>query len=164
MTNKPTVKKNISSMQVLKTLQLLLEDNYTMSELVEKLNKNEKTEIFNNSVVSKYINTCRACGIEIPKFHNKYYVANLPFGMDLSLRELDLLKVLQYTTDENLPKRSRIALDKFIHKLNKYSNKKIVRVENKTASLTRESFDIAILENRKIKLMFKMFYFFFNFF
>ena len=47
------VKRNQSSMQVLKTLQLLLEDNYTMSELIEKLNEKEDEPIFNNSVVSK---------------------------------------------------------------------------------------------------------------
>ena len=39
---KEAVKRNQSSMQVLKTLQLLLEDNYTMTELIQKLNKNEK--------------------------------------------------------------------------------------------------------------------------
>ena len=54
-----SLKKNRSSMQVFKTLQLLLQDNYTMHELVEKLNLNEPEAIFNNSVISKYINTCR---------------------------------------------------------------------------------------------------------
>ena len=34
-------KKNISSMQVLKTLQVLLQGNYTMQELVSILNENE---------------------------------------------------------------------------------------------------------------------------
>jgi len=53
------VKKNLSSIQVLKTLLVLLENNYTMQELVEKLNENENDSVFNNSVVSKYINTCR---------------------------------------------------------------------------------------------------------
>ena len=42
MATKEAVKKNMSGMQVLKTLQLLLEDNYTMSELIERLNKKEK--------------------------------------------------------------------------------------------------------------------------
>ena len=74
MSKSLALKRNQSSMQVLKTLLLLLQDNYTMSELVEQLNLNEKEPIFNNSVVSKYINTCRFCGIEILKIHNKYYV------------------------------------------------------------------------------------------
>ena len=70
--NKLSQKKNLSSMQVIKTLQILLQGDYTMNELIEQLNANESEPIFNNSVVSKYINTCRYCGIEIPKIHNKY--------------------------------------------------------------------------------------------
>ena len=69
--NKLSQKKNLSSMQVIKTLQILLQGDYTMNELIEQLNANESEPIFNNSVVSKYINTCRYCGIEIPKIHNK---------------------------------------------------------------------------------------------
>ena len=95
MATKEAVKKNISGMQVLKTLQLLLEDNYTMSELIERLNKKEKRPIFNNHVVSKYINTCRYCGFEIHKIHNKYFVAKLPFGLEFTSLDLDLLAKLQ---------------------------------------------------------------------
>ena len=80
---KEVVKKNQSSMQVIKTLLVLLEDNYTMQELVQKLNEKEEEPIFNNSVVSKYINTCRYCGIDIIKVHNKYFVRSMPFGMEI---------------------------------------------------------------------------------
>ena len=149
------VKRNQSSMQVLKTLQLLLEDNYTMSELIEKLNEKEDEPIFNNSVVSKYINTCRHCGIDIPKIHNKYFVANLPFGLDLSVRDLDLLEKMQYTAQHNMTSKPNKLLDKFLFRLNKYSNKSIVRVEKKTAELTYEIFDKAVREHRRIVLMFR---------
>ena len=77
--NKLSQKKNLSSMQVIKTLQILLQGDYTMNELIEQLNANESEPIFNNSVVSKYINTCRYCGIEIPKIHNKYFVTYSKF-------------------------------------------------------------------------------------
>ena len=77
---KESLKKNLSSIQVLKTLQVLLQGNYTMQELINKLNTNEETPIFNNSVISKYINTCRYCGIDIPKIHNKYFVASMPLA------------------------------------------------------------------------------------
>ena len=113
--NNQAVKRNQSSMQVLKTLQLLLEDNYTMSELIEKLNEKEDEPIFNNSVVSKYINTCRHCGIDIPKIHNKYFVANLPFGLDLSVRDLDLLekfKRVNLSEFEKLAKTTRATIKK----------------------------------------------------
>lgn len=155
MAIKEAAKKNQSSMQVLKTLQLLLQDNYTMSELIEKLNENEKDSIFNNSVVSKYINTCRYCGIDIPKIHNKYFVASLPFGLDLSARELDLIEELQYTVKNLLPKTSDKVFDKFLNNLSKYCNKRIMRVEPKTMDKVFMLFETAVAEQRKVNLMFR---------
>ena len=72
------VKKNIASIQVLKTLKALFEGEYTMAELIQKLNENEKEPVFNNSVISKYINTCRYCGIKILKINNKYFITKTP--------------------------------------------------------------------------------------
>ena len=51
------IKTNTSSYQVLKTLKFLLEDNYSMVELIERLNMGEEKPKYNHSVVSKYINT-----------------------------------------------------------------------------------------------------------
>ena len=45
-------------MQVLKTLQVLLQGNFTMQELIERLNKSEEEPVFNNSVISKYPHNC----------------------------------------------------------------------------------------------------------
>lgn len=149
------VKRNISSMQVIKTLQLLLEDNYTMTELVERLNKDEKKPVFNNSVVSKYINTCRYIGIDIPKIHNRYFVAQVPFGMNITSSELDLLEKLQYTASEHLTKSSIKHFTNFMSRINKFSNKHIARVEKKTFKMTCELFEKAINEKRKVILMFR---------
>ena len=92
---KISLKKNLSCMQVLKTLQTLLQGDYTMQELIKLLNKNEPYEIFNNSVIPKYLNTCRYIGIDIPKIHNKYYVASMPFGLELSTSDIDVLQIIQ---------------------------------------------------------------------
>ncbi len=150
-----SLKKNRSSMQVFKTLQLLLQDNYTMHELVEKLNLNEPEAIFNNSVISKYINTCRYCGIDIPKIHNKYFVASMPFGLELTTGEINLLENLQSIIQTDLASKYHKIFDKFIEKLNRYSNKKITRVEKNTYQITAEIFEHAVREKRKIRLMFK---------
>lgn len=155
MSANQAVKRNISGMQVIKTLQLLIEDNYTMSELTKKLNENEKTPIFNNSVVSKYINTCRYMGIDIPKIHNKYFVAKLPFGLDLSIKDIELLENLQKIATEKLSSKPNKLFNSFIRRLNKYSNKDITKVEKKTVDATYELFDKAIQEKRRIMLMFR---------
>ncbi len=136
-------------------MQLLLEDNYTMSELIHKLNANEKEPVFNNSVVSKYINTCRFCGLDIPKIHNKYFVASLPFGIDLSARELDLIEELQNAVKNTMSSKADGAFNDFLEKLSKYSNKKIIRVEQKTKQQAFELFDKAVAEKRRINLLFR---------
>ena len=148
-------KKNISSMQVLKTLQVLLQGNYTMQELVSILNENEKEPLFNNSVISKYINTCRYCGIDIPKIHNKYFVASMPFGLELDVKDTDLLERLQNIIRQEMSKKNNKIFDGFIEKINRFSNKKISRVEKATYQISVEMFERAIKEKRKIRLMFK---------
>lgn len=155
MATKQVVKRNLSSMQVLKTLLVLMEGNYTMNELTDKLNKDEASPIFNHSVISKYINTCRYLGIDIPKIHNKYFVASLPFGLNLDLRDLELFENLQNVAKEILPEKSLNIFTNFINKLAKYSNKQLVRADRQVPHKVIEMFDRAIQEKRKINLMFK---------
>lgn len=155
MAKKLSQKKNISSMQVIKTLQILLEGNYTMNELIEKLNQNEEEAIFNNSVVSKYINTCRFCGIDIPKIHNKYFVASMPFGLNLNNSDINLLENMQNIVSKKMTKKKYKLFSNFLEKINRFSNKKIARVEKLTYKLTSELFENAVSEKRKINLMLK---------
>lgn len=155
MKSKVSSKINLSSMQVIKTLQVLMQGNFTMNELVDRLNINEKDAIFNNSVVSKYINTCRYCGIEIPKIQNKYFVASMPFGLDLTSNDIDLLEKLQNVVKQNMLKKYCKIFDDFINKVNKYSNKKIIRVDKNNYKMTLEIFENAVCEHRKVKFLYK---------
>lgn len=153
--HKVSQKKNISSLQVLKTLQILLDGNYSMKDLIKILNKNEPNEIFNNSVISKYINTCRYVGINIPKINNKYYVASLPFGLDLSDIDFKLLRNFQFIIQKNMASKNLSIFNKFSEKISRYSNKEIVRVEKEIFSIPLELFERAVSKKRKIKLIFK---------
>ena len=155
MTNSMAVKKNLSSIQVLKTFLLLLEDDYTMAELVDKLNSNEDKNVFNNSVVSKYINTCRYLGINIPKIQNKYYVASLPFGLEFTNREVDLIDDMQNTGKSTLSVLFNRRLFSFMKKLRRYSNKNIIRVDVGAEDNIRKNFEFAINEQRQIRLMYR---------
>lgn len=148
-------KTNISSAQVLKTLKVLLQGDYTMQELLTKLNAGEKTPVFNNSIVSKYINSCRFCGIEIPKIHNKYFVTSVPFGLELTMDDINLLEILQNIINNGMAKKYNKIFAKFAEKLNRFSNKKIARVEKETFHISVELFEHAIEEKRKVRLMFK---------
>ena len=153
--NKVSQKKNYSSMQVLKTLQVLLQGNYTMQEIITKLNNNEKEPVFNNSVVSKYINTCRYCGIEIPKIHNIYFVTKMPFGLNLTASDADLIENLLNTVKKYMAEKPLKTFNKFVEKLNRYSNKRIARFDKSACELTFELFEKAVTDKRKVKLLFK---------
>lgn len=150
-----SVKKNLSSTQVLKTLMVLLQGNYTMQELVSKLNANESIPVFNNSIVSKYINTCRYAGINIPKIHNRYFVTSLPFGLDLTGNDISILEIMQDIVKDEMSSRFNKIFDSFLEKINRYSNKKIARVEKETFQLSAELFELAVSEKRKVRLMHK---------
>ena len=153
MTNPKKI--NMSSVQVIKTLQLLMQGSYTMQELVEKLNENEKGHVFNNSVVSKYINTCRYCGIEIHKIQNKYIVASIPFGLEITEEEVELLQEIQKIVKSEMTNKSYNVFEGLIEKLYKYSNKKIVTVSENEFKQSFELFEQAINIKRKVKLLFK---------
>ncbi|MBE7710661.1 MAG: WYL domain-containing protein [Cyanobacteria bacterium SIG31] len=147
------VKKNLSSIQVLKTLLVLLENNYTMQELVEKLNENENDSVFNNSVVSKYINTCRYCGIEIPKIQNKYCIAKMPFGLNLSMNDVALITKMQNVCKETFSNKINNGFNAFVEKLNKYTNKTLVKINKETLYMSYEAFEKAISDEKKVRIL-----------
>ena len=122
-----SLKTNQSSVQVLKTLKLLMKGDFTMAELIEKLNENEAEPIFNNSVISKYINTRRQCLIDIPKIHNRYFLAKMPFGLELNDNEIAILQKLRDVINEEMSSKSQDIFQSFIDILNRYANKKITR-------------------------------------
>lgn len=153
--SKLAVKKNFSSLQVLKTLKILLQDDYSMGELIAKLNSEEDKEVFNSSIISKYINTCRLCGIEISKINNKYFVSNMPFGLELVHDDIMLLEAIQNIIRNSMSKKCNKIFDTFLTKINRFSNKKLTRVEKSTYYISVEHFESAIDEKRKIRLMLK---------
>lgn len=148
-------KINNSSKNVIKTLLTLMQGDYSMKELIDLLNSREPAPVFNNSVISKYINTCRFCDFDIPKINNKYYIARIPFGLDLTEPEVDVIKsICAYIQDEMSAKKGSLA-DSFFQKIRRFSNKKISRIEKDNFVIAIELFERAIAKQRKVKLLFK---------
>jgi len=117
MTNNNTSKINNASYSVLCTMLSLFEKNLSMNELVEELNKRFPRAKFNNFVASKYINTCRSCGIDIYKIDGKYALINFPVGEKFTETEAKLLYGIQEYSEDL--KVSKIAnnVQSFIDKL-----------------------------------------------
>lgn len=155
MENSLAIKKNNSSINVLKTLLILMQDNYTMAELVENLNQQEKEPIFNNSVISKYINTCRYCGFEIPKIQNKYYLSQVPFGLSLSVREFTLIENLHQIARITCSKRVNKYINKIVKMLAKYANKIVIRVEDVSKDKMYSIIEKAVQEERYVRFLYR---------
>ena len=83
-------KINIAAYKVFQTLLFLYDQNLSMEELVEKLDSVSEDK-HNNFVISKYINTCKSCAIDIQKMGGKYALVNFPFGDKFSPDETKLL-------------------------------------------------------------------------
>ncbi|MCQ2739064.1 MAG: hypothetical protein MJ237_02420 [bacterium] len=152
---KSAVKKNISSLQVLKTFKLLMTGNYNMHELVGLLNDNDMGLCFNTGAISKYINTCRYCGINIIKNNNKYIIAGLPFGVEFTDTDLDTLLTLQLASYQILSGKDMKIFKQFLGLLDKYTNRDIVKIDKSTTDLTRTVFEKAISDKRKIRIRFR---------
>ena len=153
--NKLSQKINLSSLNVLKTFNVIFEGDYSMNEILTKLNAKEPDEVFNNSVVSKYINTCRYIGMIIPKINNKYFLTCVPFGMNLSLDEIDLITKFKKNIDDDMTSKCSKIFGEFIRKINRYSNKQIVKTDKIEYKLSFELFERAVATKHKIKLLFK---------
>lgn len=152
MVNNHALKKNQSSLNVLETLKVLLESEYTMSQLLERLNKNNSSTIFNSNVVSKYINTCRYCGINIPKTQNKYIITSIPFGIDINDKDISNINKLFSVVRNSFSNNVIFSFEKLFAKINKFSNKQIVNYFSEIISLNCNKFNKAIDEKRKVKL------------
>ena len=148
-------KKNLSSIQVIKTLQILLQGDFSMNDLIRKLNADEPFPVFNNSVISKYINTCRYIGISIPKVNNKYYVSSIPFGFKLDDIDIGTIKALQFIVANKMTKKNRFIFDNFITKLSRHSRRCIANINSEDYIYSFELFEQAIAKKVKICLLFK---------
>ena len=153
--DKPIVKRNLSGIQVLKTFQLLFNGDYSMAELIDKLNANEPDSVFNNSVISKYINTCRFYGIEIPKINNIYYVSHIPFGLAISAEDINLFDRLKFVVEKNMSSKNVKIFNEFVKKINRFSDKNIVSLNKNCFALCVELFEKAVAKKQKVRLIFK---------
>ncbi len=145
------LKVNVSSLRVLQMLQLLFEKDYTMNELMAALSEVSK-ERCSNFLVSKYINTCRFCGIDIQKINGKYTLLKLPFGIEFSDDVLSLFDdIRKYSSELRLGKNIR-AYNSLLSKINKRSDRYYSKIETPEDDKNIQSFEFAIENTLKINL------------
>lgn len=147
------LKVNISSLRVLQMLQLLFEKDYTMNELMAALSE-VSGERCSNFLVSKYINTCRFCGIDIQKIDGKYTLLKLPFGIDFSDDVLSLFdEIKKYSSKMRLGKNVR-AYNSLLAKINKRSDRYYSKIETPEDDKNIENFEYAMENGWKVNINF----------
>ncbi len=114
MSSNPKI--NIASYRVLNTLACLFEKDMEMNEIVNELEKRLGGS-FNNFVVSKYVHTCKCCGIDIQKVDGKYSLVGVPFVEKLSENESYLINDLRTNADDMKTPGASKLINKLIGKL-----------------------------------------------
>ncbi len=147
-------KINVASLRVLQMLQLLFEKSYTMNELTQALS-NVSGERCTNFLLSKYINTCRYCGMDIRKVDGKYTLLKLPFGIEFSDNVLELFeKINTYSSQMRLGKNVR-AYNSLIAKINRRSGRYYSKVEVPDEDRYIKDFEFALENGWKVNIKYK---------
>lgn len=142
------LKVNEASYRVLKTLQYLFEKDLSMNELIDVMQKNVDPK-FNNFVASKYINTCKCCGIDIQKVNGKYALINIPFSDKFTDDETELLYEIKQVSEglktekvsqiiSNLFNKLHITYFKSEYGLKSSINRRIIRTFEKALAIDSE--------------------------
>jgi len=147
-------KVNLSSLKVLYTLQLLFERNLTMDDLI-KYYELYHNEFNSNFVMSKYINTCRYCGIDIKKINSKYTILNFPIGASFTNSELSLFKELKNCCEKIKLDFLSEKMQEILDKINRRIDRSISPVAFSAIKDTKiKTFEKACILQQKIKIIF----------
>ncbi len=148
-------KVNAASLKVLYTLQLLFERDLTMNELI-KYYELYHNEYNSNFVMSKYINTCRYCGIDIKKINNKYQIVNFPIGIGFTNNELSLFSELKNCCEKMKIQHLSESMQELLNKINRRAERPISPVSTSVIKDSNiKTFEKACLLSQKVKITFK---------
>lgn len=149
-----TPKINIASYRVLQTLMCLFEKNMTMQEIIDAMvQKVDKG--YNNFVASKYINTCKSCGIDIQKIDGKYTLVNMPFGVKFSPDEAKLLYDLKLYTESLKNNKTEKLFKDLLNKLHLSFYKSNAGLKSSVNYNVIRLFEKAYYAKCKITIIFK---------
>lgn len=157
-----------TGIRILEVLKILLENNYSKTEIMEKLRNNTTCEsVYTNEAFIKYFNTLELSGLKINKIKNKYELENALINIELTENEKTLLlyllnnyKILHNKTNEEAIKTAVYKLNKFLS--NFEDNNKIEKILLKQPKITNnikenliETLKKMIYENMIVEITYK---------
>jgi len=140
MYNPDVGKVNNTSVNVIYTMMTLLQSSKSMNEIINKF-CDEK--VFNNFVISKYINTCRYCGVDIRKINGEYHLLKLPFTLNFNSKEYLIFKELINVAENSLSNELKKHISELFFKLSRFTqfdlNLQISEQQNSLISVFEEA-------------------------
>lgn len=142
-------KKHDTGFRILQVLKIMLENNFSKSELIEKLKDISNSQhIFTHEVILKYFNTFELLGLKITKKEKcRYYMENALFQIDFTDKELKIIhkiikdiKKLNNKSDEEIMRR-------IISKLDKYTDYNLIDFQEKIMKEEKYLYNENIKEN-----------------
>ena len=104
---KSNLKTADTTMKIGKFLLELINNPMDYNEMFNFFAKKLNKPVYSKEVLSKYLNTLRALGLEIKKYNSKYYLVNFLCQVNLNADEIKAFNdletsVLKYGTDKNI--------------------------------------------------------------
>lgn len=110
-----------TALRVLEVLKILQQDDYTKTELIEKLKENSNVgSVYTLEAFIKYFNTLESVGFKIKKDKTKYGLSNALLEINLTKEEKELLCNMICESKLIYDKKEKENFKNLISKLNKY--------------------------------------------
>lgn len=115
------VKKHETALRILEILKILLVDNATKDEIIEKLKTKSKVgDVYSYEAFTKYFNTLNLAGLAVEQKNKKYHLKNSVIQASLSEKEKNVIVKLVKSIGNIGNKAFRDILKHSFFKLNKF--------------------------------------------
>lgn len=146
-------KVNFASLRCLQTLLYLFEKDMSMKELINTLDQESRGE-FNNFIASKYINTCKSCGMDIQKIDGKYTLLNFPFGPKISQEDAELVFEIKQNSEIVKSEKTEKCIKSLVDKLHLTYYKSANGLKSSKNYKIIKLFEKALYANSEIELIY----------
>lgn len=126
-------KKHDTGLRILEILKILLDEDLTKNELIEKLKSNKEIEnVYTQEAFLKYFNTFEVLGLKLKKDKTKYGFSSVILKINLDEQEKTALSELVKYINKFNNKSAEEIIEKIFLRLEKYVNLNIEEILQKS--------------------------------
>lgn len=160
---KSSLKTSDTTLKIGKFLLEFINIPMSYDEMFKFFDKKLNNPVYSKEVLSKYLNTLRALGLETKKHNNQYYLVNFLYQVNLSKDEVKAFNdletsILKYGTDRNIKtfyEFKRKILKFFDYKSQSKINNYVEQVLTTKTGLKIKQFEKICNDEQQIKVSYK---------